>query len=206
MDLFKKQLHRTESEKNTLALRFSSNEDKLGLLQKQLDANEKHRSVDLKRFEDAVIDKRKVSEDLTTRIVNLQSKCSTIEERCMILSKDLDLNKNESSMLGNKYDEYGLRLRAAVEKFDSQKAVLESRCTVAGGRLAAAREQMVSAQEEALKWKQKYEDASGEVDVALESSRLLQEQATNKAQEREDAIREELNAQLVVKVRILIDI
>ncbi|WOK97262.1 guanylate-binding protein 2-like [Canna indica] len=198
-DLFKKQLHQTESERSTLALKFRSNEDKLELLQKQLEANENHRSEYLKRYEEAVTDKKKFSEDLSSRIVNLQGKCSTIEERCMSLSKDLDLARNESSDWRNKYDQCGFQLSAAEEKFNAKKSVLESKYAVAEGRLAAAREQVVSAQVEALEWKRKYDNASGEVKSALEKAGLLQEQVNKKSQEREDAIREEFGAQLVEK-------
>ncbi|CAL9081572.1 unnamed protein product [Musa textilis] len=58
-DVFEKQLHQTDSERSILALKCCSNEDKLGLLKKQLAANEKHRSEYMKRYEDAIIDKKK---------------------------------------------------------------------------------------------------------------------------------------------------
>ncbi|XP_064959354.1 uncharacterized protein LOC135609721 [Musa acuminata AAA Group] len=198
-DVFEKQLHQTDSERGILALKCCSNEDKLGLLKKQLTANEKHRSEYMKRYEDAIIDKKRMSEDLSSRIVNLKSKCSTIEECCICLSKDLDDVRRESSDWRNKYDQRDLELQREKEKFYAQKTILESSYTVTEGRFAVAHEQVISAQEEALEWKQKYDIAAGEAKAGLERSGLVQEWANDKALEREDVIREEWGTELLEK-------
>lgn len=201
-DVFEKQLHQTDSERGILALKCCSNEDKLGLLKKQLTANEKHRSEYMKRYEDAIIDKKRMSEDLSSRIVNLKSKCSTIEECCICLSKDLDDVRHESSDWRNKYDQRDLELQREKEKFYAQKTILESSYTVTEGRFAVAHEQVISAQEEALEWKQKYDIAAGEAKAGLERSGLVQEWANDKALEREDVIREEWGTELLEKVNV----
>ncbi|KAJ8464445.1 hypothetical protein OPV22_026997 [Ensete ventricosum] len=198
-DAFERQLHQTDSERGILALKCCSNEDKLGLLKKQLTANEKHRSEYMKRYEDAIIDKKRMSEDLSSRIVNLKSKCSTIDECCIGLSKDLDDVRRESSDWRNKYDHCDLELRRAEETFNAQKSILESSYTVTEGRFAVAHEQVISAQEEALEWKRKYDIAAGEAKAGLERSGLVPEWAKDKALEREDVKREEWGTQLLEK-------
>ncbi|XP_072998704.1 uncharacterized protein [Typha latifolia] len=199
LDLFVKQLNRTESERSALALKWHSNEEKLVLLRKQLEANEKHKSEYLKHYEDAVIDKQKISDDLSGRIANLRSKCSTLEERYLSLSKDLDLARRESSDWKIKYEQSCSILKAEEGNFTTQKAALESKYSSSEGRLVAAREQAASAQEEALEWKQKYEIAAAQVKTALERAASLQELTNRKAQEREDAIRAEFASQLEEK-------
>ncbi|KAI8031636.1 hypothetical protein LOK49_LG01G02734 [Camellia lanceoleosa] len=85
-DLIKKQIDRVGSEKSSLMLKCRSIEDKMGLLNKQLEASEKYKSEYLKRYEDAINDKKKLADDYMSRITNLQSKCSSLEERCSSLS------------------------------------------------------------------------------------------------------------------------
>ncbi|XP_008776913.2 guanylate-binding protein 4-like isoform X1 [Phoenix dactylifera] len=199
LDLFKKQLDQIESERSALALKCRSNDDKVGLLKKQLEANEKHRAEYLKRYEEAISDKQKFSVEYNSRIAKLQSKCSTLEERCMSIAKDLDLARQESSDWKNKHDQSSLELKAEEDRFKAKLAALESRLSAAEGRLAAAREQAESAQEEASEWKRKYTIAAGEAKTALERAALVQERTNKKAQEREDALRAEFSAQLVEK-------
>ncbi|XP_010916022.1 uncharacterized protein [Elaeis guineensis] len=199
LDLFKKQLDQTESERSALTLKCRSNEDKLGLLKKQLEVNEKHRAEYLKRYEEAISDKQKFSEEYNSRIANLLSKCSTLEERCMSIEKDLDLARQESADWKIKYDQSSLELKAEEDRFRAKFSALESRLGAAEGRLAAAREQAESAQEEASEWKRKYAVAAGEAKTALERAALVQERTNKKAQEREDALRAEFSVQLVEK-------
>lgn len=183
-----------------MRLKCTSSEDKLVLLKKQLEANEKHRADYLKRYEAAVTDKQKISEDYSARVSNLQGKCSTLEERCLSLSKALDLVKHESSEWKMKYDISCAEIKAEEEKFSAQIAALESRISAAEGRLAAAREQAKSSQEEALEWKRKYDRAVDETKMGRERAALVLEQANKKAQEREDTIRAELSEKLAEKV------
>ncbi|MCH80038.1 guanylate-binding protein 3-like, partial [Trifolium medium] len=81
LDLIKKQMDRIGSEKSSIMLKCRSIEDKMGLLNKQLEASEKYKSEYLKRYEDAITDKKRISDDYMNRISNLQSKCSSLEER-----------------------------------------------------------------------------------------------------------------------------
>ncbi|KAL2530265.1 Guanylate-binding family protein [Forsythia ovata] len=85
LDLIKKQIDQIGTEKSSLALKCRSIEDKMILLNKQLEASEKYRSEYLNRYEDAIKDKKKLADDYMSRITNLQSKCSSLEERCSSL-------------------------------------------------------------------------------------------------------------------------
>lgn len=200
LDLFKRQLDKLESERTALRLKCTSSEDKLVLLKKQLEANEKHRADYLKRYEEAVSDKQRIAEDYSARISNLQGKCSTLEERCLSLSKALDHAKLESSGWKSKYDNSCSEIKAEEDKFNAQVAALESRISAAEGRLAAAREQAKGAQEEALEWKRKYDHAVNEAKTGRERAALALEQTNKKAQEREDFLRAELSGKLAEKV------
>ena len=95
-----------------------------------------------------------------------------------------------------------MELQREKEKFYAQKTILESSYTVTEGRFAVAHEQVISAQEEALEWKQKYDIAAGEAKAGLERSGLVQEWANDKALEREDVIREEWGTELLEKVNV----
>ncbi|OAY66631.1 Guanylate-binding protein 1 [Ananas comosus] len=199
LDLFKRQLNRIETEISTLRLKCTSSDDKLELLKKQLEANERQRSEYVKRYEEAVSDKQRISKDYAGRITDLQSKSSKLEERCMSLSNALDLAKRESAEWKSKYDQSASEQKADEEKLRSQLASLESKINVSEGRLAAVREQAESAQEEASEWKRKYEVAVGEAKNALQRAALAQERTNKKVQEREDALRAELANQLSEK-------
>lgn len=200
LDHLKKQLDQAESERAVLLLKCRSNEDKLALLKKQLDENEKLNAEYLKRYEEVIDEKQKVSQDYSSRLANLQGKCSALEERCYSLSKALDLAKHESSDWKVKYDDNCSELTVKDEKYNTQITALESRIVAAEGRLAAARKQSESAQAEALEWKRKYAVAVDEVKKALERAALAQERTIKEAQEREDALRAALSDELEEKV------
>lgn len=61
LDLIKKQIDQIGSERSSLALKCRSIEDKMGLLSKQLEASETYKSEYLKRYEDAINDKKKLA-------------------------------------------------------------------------------------------------------------------------------------------------
>lgn len=200
LDLFRRQLNIIESERNSLKLKCNSSENQIHLLHEQLQAHEKHRSEYLKRYEEAINDKEKISKDYSDHVTNLQTKCSKLEERCSSILNALELAKRESSDWKSKYTESSSQLKTDENKFRSQLAVLESRISSAEGRLAAAREQAASAQEGASEWKRKYDVAAGEAKSALERAAVAQERTNKKAQAREDTLRAEFAVKLAQKV------
>lgn len=199
-DLFKKQLDKVESERTAYKLRCASSDDKMELLKKQMESNEKHRADYLKRYEDAVSDKKRIVEDYSIHNANLKSKCSTLEERCLSLSKSLELTKGESGGWKGKYDRMFLEHKAKEEKFMAGIAALEARSASAEGKLVAVRELAKSAEEEAAEWRRKYESAFAEAKAARDRAEQILEHSNRKAREREDTLRIELSEKLIEKV------
>lgn len=200
LDLIKKQIDQIGTEKSSLMLRCRSIEDKMGLLNRQLEASEKYKSEYLKRYEDAINDKKKLADDYMSRITNLQGKCSSMEERCSSLSKTLDSAKQDSMEWKRKYENILSKQRAEEDQASSEIAMLKSRGSAAEARLAAAKEQAQSAQEEAEEWKRKYDIAVREAKSALEKAAIVQDRATKQTQQREDALRAEFSGTLAEKV------
>lgn len=204
-DLTKKSIDQVGSEKSSLVLKCRSIEDRMGLLNKQLETSEKYKSEYLKRYEDANNDKKKLADDYMCRITNLQSKCSSLEERCSSLLKALDSAKQESLEWKRKYDQLSSKLKAEEDQASSEIAVLKSRSSAAEARLAAAREQVQSAQEEAEEWKRKCDFAVREAKAALEKAAVVQERSNKQTQQREDALRTEFSHTLADKEKEIRD-
>jgi chromosome segregation ATPase len=200
LDLCAKQINQAESERTALALKCRSEEDKLKLLTYQLEAQEKHKAEYLKRYEDAINDKQKISDDLAIRLTNLRSKYSTLEERCTAISKDLDVARHESSNWRVKYEKSVHDHRVKDDMFLSQITSLETRYSGAEGKYEAAHEQATFAQEEALEWRHKYEVAAAQAKSALEKVALVQDKINSMAQERVDTVRAEFVDLLAEKV------
>ncbi|KAJ9690534.1 hypothetical protein PVL29_012934 [Vitis rotundifolia] len=205
LDLAKKLIDQIGSEKSSLVLKCRSIEDKMGLVSKQLEASEKYKSEYLKRYEDAINDKKKLADDYMSRITNLQSKGSSLEERCSSLSKTLDSARQESLEWKRKYEQVLGKQKAEEDTANAEIAILKSRSSAADARLAAAREQAQSAQEEAEEWKRKYDIAVREAKTALEKAAIVQERTTKQTQLREDALRAEFSDSLADKEKEIKD-
>ncbi|KAL7211753.1 hypothetical protein ACSBR2_014588 [Camellia fascicularis] len=199
LDLIKKQIDQIGSEKSSLVLKCRSIEDKMGLLNKQLEASEKYKSEYLKRYEDAINDKKKLADDYMSRIMNLQSKCSSLEERASSLSKTVDSSRQESIEWKRKYEQVLSKQKAEEDQASAEIAILKSRSSAAEARLAAAREHSQSAQEEAEEWKRKYDIAVREAKAALEKAASVQERSNKQTQMREDTLRAEFSSSLAEK-------
>ncbi|XP_059658779.1 uncharacterized protein LOC132305110 isoform X2 [Cornus florida] len=203
LDLLKKQMDQIGSERSSFMLKCRSVEDKMELLNKQLEASEKYKSEYLKRYEDAINDKKKLSDDYMSRITNLQSKCSSLEERCTSLSKMLDAARQESLEWKRKYEHVIAKQKAEEEHANAEIAVLKSKISAAEARLAATREQAQSTQEEAVEWKRKYDTAVREARAAIEKAAVVQERASKQTQQREDVLREEFSRTLTDKEEVI---
>ncbi|KAK9267262.1 hypothetical protein L1049_009684 [Liquidambar formosana] len=175
LDLAKKLIDQVGSEKSSLMLKCRSIEDRMELLNKQLEASEKYKSEYLKRYEDATNDKKKLADDYMSRITNLQSKCSSLEERSSSLLKTLETARQESLDWKRKYEQVLSKQKAEEDQASAEIAILKSRSSAAEARLAAAREQSDSAQEEAAEWKRKYDIAVREAKAALEKAAIEKE-------------------------------
>ncbi|KAH8493778.1 hypothetical protein H0E87_020511 [Populus deltoides] len=199
LDLAKRLNDKIGSEKSSLVLRCRSIEDKMALLHKQLEASEKDKSEYMKRYDEAINEKKKLADDYMRRINDLQSNRSSLDERCSNLVKTLDTAKQETSNWKRKHDQVLSKQKADEEQAASEIAILKSRSSAAEARLAAAHEQTRSAEEEAAEWKRKYDIAVRETKAALEKASNVQGRINKETQLREDALREEFSGRLVVK-------
>ncbi|KAF9608690.1 hypothetical protein IFM89_010822 [Coptis chinensis] len=199
LDLAKKQVDQIGSEKSALMLKCRSIEDRMGLLNKQLEASEMNKTEYLRRYENAINDKKALAEDYMGRITNLQSKCSSLEERCTNLMKDRDSARQESLDWKRKCDQILSKQKAEEGQAHGEIATLKSRASATEAMLGAAREQAQSAQEEAAEWRRKFDLAAREAKAALEKAATVQERSNKQTQIREDALREEFSASLAEK-------
>lgn len=203
LDLIKRLIDKVESEKSSLALQRRMNEDKLALLTKRLEASEGEKSEYIKRYGEAINDKKKLTDEYMNRITELQTNRRSLDERYSNLLKTLESTKQESTDWKRKYEQVLSRQKAEENQASSEIAALKSRSGAAEARLAAAREQAQSAQEEAEEWKRKYDIAIREAKSALEKAAIVQERTNKQTQLREDALREEFTGNLAEKVSSL---
>lgn len=199
LDLVKRLIDQIGSERSSLKLKCRSIEDNMKLLKKQLEDSERYKSEYLKRYDDAINDKKKLADDYTSRINNLQGENISLREKSSSLSKTVDSLKNEISDWKRKYDQVLTKQKAMEDQVCSEIEVLKSRSTAAEARLAAAREQALSAQEEVEEWKRKYGVAVREAKAALEKAAIVQERTSKEMQQREDVLREEFSSTLAEK-------
>ncbi|GAB2259523.1 hypothetical protein Droror1_Dr00010378 [Drosera rotundifolia] len=198
-DLAKRQIDQIKSEKSSLSLKCRSIEDRIGLLSKQLEASEKQKSEYVKRYEDAINDMKKLSDEYTSRINNLQNKSNSLEGKYSSLLKTVDSAKLESSEWKRKYEQVLSNHKRYEEQAGAEIAMLKSRYSAADARLDAAREQAKSAQEEAEEWKRRLNLAATETKTALEKAAVVQERSNKNMQAREDALRAEFSNTLSEK-------
>ncbi|KAL8468121.1 hypothetical protein ACS0TY_031380 [Phlomoides rotata] len=199
LDFIKRQIDQIGTEKSSLALKCRSMESKVELLNRQLEATEKYKSEYVKRYEDAIKDKNKVTEDYMSRINNLQKKCSSVDEKSSNLSRALDTARQECTDWKRKYELVLSNQKAEEEQFAAEVAMLRSKSSAAEARLAAAQEKAQSAEEEAEEWKRKYDIAVRETKSALEKAAAIQERTSYQTQSREAALREEFSSTLSEK-------
>ncbi|XP_044496441.1 guanylate-binding protein 3-like [Mangifera indica] len=199
LDLVKRLTDEIGSEKSSLVLKCRSIEDKLRLLNKQLEDSQKYKSEYLKRYDDAINDKKKLADDYTSLISNLKGENISLKEKCSSLSKTLDSLRLEISDWKRNYDQVLSKQKAKEDQASSEIEVLKSRSTAAEARLAAVREQAMSSQEEVEEWKRKYGVAVRDSKAALEKAAIVLERTNKEMQQREDVLREEFSKSLAEK-------
>uniref|UniRef100_A0A7C8YLU2 Guanylate-binding protein/Atlastin C-terminal domain-containing protein n=1 Tax=Opuntia streptacantha TaxID=393608 RepID=A0A7C8YLU2_OPUST len=121
-DLVRKQIDQVTSEKSSLSLKCRSMEDKMNMLTKQLEANETYKAEYLKRYEDAINEKKKLSDEHMSHVTNLQSKCSSLEERCSSILKTLESTRQESAEWKRKYEHILSKQKAEEEQASAERA------------------------------------------------------------------------------------
>ncbi|KAJ0240684.1 Guanylate-binding family protein [Hirschfeldia incana] len=198
-DLTKRLIDNIAIEKNSLAVKFRSVEDAMKHLKQQLDDSERYKHEYQKRYDESNIDKKKLEDMYRERITKLQGENSSLNERCSTLVKTLESKQEEIKEWKRKYDQFVLKQKAVEDQLKSDMEVLRTRSTTSEARLAAAREQAKSAQEETEEWKRKYDYAVGEARSALQKAASVQQRSGKETQLREDALREEFSLTLTEK-------
>ncbi|KAJ4901504.1 Guanylate-binding family protein [Raphanus sativus] len=198
-DLTKRLIDNIAIEKNSLAVKLRSVEDAMKHLKQQLDDSERYKQEYQKRYDESNIDKKKLEDIYRERITKLQGENSSLNERCSTLVKTLESKQEEIKEWKRKYDQFVLKQKAVEDQLKSDIEVLRTRSTTSEARLAAAREQAKSAQEETEEWERKYDYAVGEARSALQKAASVQERSGKETQLREDALREEYTLTLTEK-------
>eukprot|EP00250_Pteridium_aquilinum_P003918 c14182_g1_i1 orf=303-3524(+) len=201
LGITKRMNHQSTAESTAIQMRQRSLEDRLGNAEKQLDAAKRDTDEWKRRYESIVADTRFSEEAAVARHMVLQKTHNALEEKYNVVSHQLEVFRKEASDWRTRFEGAVLERKAGEEQLSAEIGALKSRCSAAEGRLAAAREQLQSAREEALEWRRKH-------DVAVEESRTTSEQATamcdrvkKQAQDRQDALREELLSSIAMKER-----
>ncbi|XP_051125056.1 uncharacterized protein LOC127247299 isoform X2 [Andrographis paniculata] len=199
LHFIKKQIDLVDSEKSTFYLKCQSMEDKMALVNKQLEASENFKSDYLKRYENAISDRKRLSDGYTSHITNLQKKYSSLEEKSSNLSKTLETERQESMDWKRKSELFLTKQKAVEEQSIAEVVLLRSKTSAAEARLAANQEKARSAEEEAQEWKRKYEIAVREAKSVLEKAAGIQERANIQTHSRDAALRSELSDALAEK-------
>ncbi|KAG7536230.1 Guanylate-binding protein N-terminal [Arabidopsis suecica] len=198
-DLTKRLIDSIAIEKNSLAMKFRSVEDAMKHLKQQLDDSERYKLEYQKRYDESNNDKKKLEDIYRERITKLQGENSSLNERCSTLVKTVESKKEEIKEWKRSYDQIVLKQKGVQDQLSSEMEVLRTRSTTSEARVAAAREQAKSAEEETKEWKRKYDYALGEARSALQKAASVQERSGKETQLREDALREEFSITLAKK-------
>eukprot|EP00252_Welwitschia_mirabilis_P006983 TRINITY_DN1796_c0_g2_i1.p1 TRINITY_DN1796_c0_g2~~TRINITY_DN1796_c0_g2_i1.p1 ORF type:complete len:846 (+),score=251.56 TRINITY_DN1796_c0_g2_i1:162-2699(+) len=190
-DLTKRLVDQRASEKTSLELKCKSLEEKLALMEKQLEVSQKHGNEYLKRYEDVISDKKRISDEYVSRIANMQRSYASLEEKYTNVCELLESARKEVSELRKKHEQSIVKQKIELEKGETEMSSLKMRCNSAEARLTAAREQAESAKEEAIEWKRKHDAAAKELQTVSEKAAELRERANKQAQIREDTLRAE---------------
>eukprot|EP00257_Ricinus_communis_P015959 XP_015573982.1 myosin heavy chain, skeletal muscle, adult isoform X2 [Ricinus communis] len=181
-------------EKSSLIMKCRSNEDKIELLHKQLEASEKSKAEYQKCYADAIDDFKKLSNRYKSRKIDLESKSSLLEERCSSSLEMLDSAKQEALEWKRKYEEILTAKRAANDQANTNTAVCKSGICEAEATVAATAEQSRMALKEANEWKEKYDIAINEAkaarDKAAEQAKLIEEDVAAAAEQSQLALKE----------------
>ncbi|GKU93029.1 hypothetical protein SLEP1_g6667 [Rubroshorea leprosula] len=166
----KKQIEQVLSENSNLLFKGRSVEDKIELLNKQLEASEKFRAEYQSHYENSIDDFKKLAGYYERRIIDLDSKCTSLEERCSSLLQTEDSARQEFLEWKRRYEELLSKKSADDCQLKSEIEVLKSRCRADGAKSAAANVKVVSAQTKANEWKEKFGVALREVEILKSNS------------------------------------
>lgn len=202
LGLFKKKIEEVESEKIDLKLISNSQEDKLVLLNGQLERSEKLKTEYKKHYESSIDDMRSIDDHYKSRVLDAERKCNSLEEKISSLLEMLNSTKQESFEWKMKFEETLCKKKNDDEKATPKIDILKSLSKGTQLRVAAGNEKANSAQKTDIEWKNRYDIAVREAEAALEKATTVQECSNKQVLEREGAIREEFSSNLAEKVTL----
>ncbi|KAL2611319.1 hypothetical protein R1flu_023011 [Riccia fluitans] len=199
LDLVKRSSDRAAAEYSTLELKFRSSAERITFIEKQTEAAQRDAQEWKKRYESSLDSYKASTEKAASQYAALQSKYSSLEERRASLLLQLEEARKEVADWRSKYNHLLAERRSEDERLGSEHAALQSRCTSAEARLAAAREQSESAKEEAAEWRRKHDSVVADSRASVERANALREKANKQHQLREDALRAEFASSIAEK-------
>ncbi|GJU68299.1 hypothetical protein Tco_1254558 [Tanacetum coccineum] len=130
----------------------------------------------------------------------IPSGCARTDERYSNLSKTLEAAKHEFLEWKRKYEVALSKQKAGEKQASSVIANLKARSSAAEARLTAAREQTLSAQEEAGEWKRKYGVVVKEAKSALEkTAKIVQNGKVNQVAKKPDGCSKHLGTRELLR-------
>lgn len=205
LDITKRWSHENSAENDALQLKCQSLEDKLSNLGKQLDSAKKDAQEWKRRYEAIAADSKSSAEAASARYITLQKTHNSMEEKFMSQTAQLEAYRKEASDWRSKYEHLMSERQAEEKQMGLDIVTLQSRCSAAEGRLAAVREQLDSAKEEAAEWRRKHEATVEEFRISSEKATSMCERISKQAQSREDALRAEFSSTISLKEKDLKD-
>ncbi|CAN7134770.1 unnamed protein product [Brassica rapa subsp. narinosa] len=170
------QMEELLSENSKLKLQHRSTESTMDLLKKQLEGGEKMRKEYQKRYEGAIDDMNKLSDQFKNRIHDLESKCNSIHDEHSKLMEVLGSTRLEAAEWKRKY-------AGALDENGASNASIK-RC------------------DKSIDWKIKYENTISEQKAVSEKIAAMEERL-KQASAKEDGMRAEFSRVLDEKEKVI---
>ncbi|CDY15476.1 BnaA08g27600D [Brassica napus] len=170
------QMEELLSENSKLKLQHRSTESTMDLLKKQLEGGEKMRKEYQKRYEGAIDDMNKLSDQFKNRIHDLESKCNSIHDEHSKLMEVLGSTRLEAAEWKRKYE-------GALDENRASNASIK-RC------------------DKSIDWKIKYENTISEQKAVSEKIAAMEERL-KQASAKEDGMRAEFSRVLDEKEKVI---
>lgn len=203
LDIMKTSNCQSDTENTSLQLKCQSLEDRVSNLGKQLDSANRDVQDWKRRYEAIAADSKSSEGAAVARYMALQKTHDVMEEKLTAVCHEIEAARNEASDWRSRYENLMSERHAEEQHAISEMAALQSRCSAAEGRLAAVREQLESAKEEAAEWRRKHEASVEEYRILSEKATATCERISKHGQSRQDALRAELSSTTALKEKEL---
>ncbi|MCO5594958.1 hypothetical protein L7F22_048995 [Adiantum nelumboides] len=205
MGITKRMNQQTATESTAFQMKCRSLAERLANVEKQLEGAQKDTEEWKRRYESVAFEARSSEEAALARFMALQKTYNSLDEKHSTISHQLEVSRKEVSDWRTRYEVAVSERKAGEEQLTVEIGALQSRCSAAEGRLAAAREQLQSAKEEAVEWRRKLDSALEELRVTSERAAAMCERVNKQSQDRQDALRDEFLSSIATKERDIKD-